>query len=488
MAFIKQSSDFIENSKTEIDNIFINDYLPYAPSDFVKVYIYCNYISNSSDSPDNNLDKICKILNMSELDVMNALKYWENEGLLKLYGDPVQVMLYPLKSAISNDHKWNKSKYEEFNLIIQDITKRQILPNEFNSYYTAMETLKIEIPAFIMIVKFCVNQKGENVGYSYINAVAKNWADEGARTVEEVNKKIKEFEDGIDKVSEVIKALKSKRKATFEDRQYYKKWTEELEFKHEVILYVAKSIKVSPTIYKLDTKLLNYYELKLYDIKEISGFEAERDTVIKLASKVTKALGLYYDNLEPVIFSYIQPWLSKGYDEETLLVIANNCFKNSIRTLEGMNNYINKFYTRGIVSLESLNQEIENSIKVDNIIKQILQECGLVRNVNSWDRDFYRTWTYSWLMSDELIMYGASLSKDKAQPMQYLNKVLSDWKEKGINTVEKAKEVSGEANKATNKTQETKTKTSKKNTAIIHQREYTNEEVGTIFKNIDSYL
>ena len=93
MAFIKQSSDFIENSKTEIDNIFINDYLPYAPSDFVKVYIYCNYISNSSDSPDNDLDKICKILNMSELDVMNALKYWENEGLLKLYGDPVQVML-----------------------------------------------------------------------------------------------------------------------------------------------------------------------------------------------------------------------------------------------------------------------------------------------------------------------------------------------------------------------------------------------------------
>ena len=226
MAFIKQSSDFIENSKTEIDNIFINDYLPYAPSDFVKVYIYCNYISNSSDSPDNDLDKICKILNMSELDVMNALKYWENEGLLKLYGDPVQVMLYPLKSAISNEHKWNKSKYEEFNLIIQDITKRQILPNEFNSYYTAMETLKIEIPAFIMIVKFCVNQKGENVSYSYINTVAKNWADEGARTAEEVNNKIKEFEDAVDNINEVIKALKSKRKATFEDRQFYKKWTE----------------------------------------------------------------------------------------------------------------------------------------------------------------------------------------------------------------------------------------------------------------------
>lgn len=341
-----------------------------------------------------------------------------------------------------------------------------------------METLKIEIPAFIMIVKFCVMQKGESVGYNYINTVAKNWADEGAHTVEEVNKKIEEFEQSLDKVNEVIKALKSKRKATFEDRQFYKKWTEELEFKHEVILYVAKSIKINPSIYRLDAKLLNYFELKLYDIKEIEGFESARDSVYKLAKKITKAIGVYYDNLEPVISSYIQPWLAKGYDENTLLVIADNCFKNSIRTLEGMNNTINKFYAHGIVSLQSLNQEIENSIKTDNIIKEILQTCGLTRNVNSWDRDFYRTWTYSWKLSDDLIMYGATLSKDKAQPMQYLNKILSDWKDKGVESVEKAKEVSEQTTKTTNKN----------NTAIIHQREYTKEEIESVFSNIDDWV
>ncbi len=480
MAFIKQSSDFIENSKTEIDNIFINDYLPYAPSDFVKVYIYVNYISNSGESPDNDLEKICKILNMSELDVMNALKYWENEGLLKLYGEPVQVMLFPLKNAISNDHKWSKSKYEEFNLIVQDIKKKQIMPNEFNEYYSAMETLNIEIPAFIMIVKFCVMQKGESVGYKYITTVAKNWADEGAHTVEEVNKKIEEFEQSIDKVSEVIKALKSKRKATFEDRQFYKKWTEELEFEHNVILYVAKNIKVNPNIYRLDAKLLNYYELKLYDVKEIAGFEAERESVLKLAKSITRAIGVYYDNLEPVISGYVQPWLAKGYDEQTLIAIAGNCFKQSVRTLEGMNEMINKLYSHGIVSLQSLNQQIESGIKTDNTIKNIISACGLTRNVTSWDRDFYRTWTYSWKLSEDLIMYGASLAKDKAQPMQYLNKVLSDWKEKGVDTVEKAKATSQE--KTTKQTQKTK------NSAIIHQREYTKEELQNVFSNIDDWI
>lgn len=481
MAFIKQSSDFIENSKTEIDNIFINDYLPYAPSDFVKVYVYINYISNCGDSPDNDLEKICKILDMTELDVMTALKYWENEGLLKMYGEPTQIVLYPLKNAISNDHKWSKSKYEEFNLIIQDIKKRQILPNEYDAYYTTMESLKIEIPAFIMIVKFCVMQKGESVGYQYINTVAKNWAEEGAHTVEEVNKKIEEFEQSIDKVSEVVKALKSKRKATFEDRQFYKKWTEEFEFKHEVILFVAKSIKVNPNIYRLDSKLHNYFELKLYDIKEIEGFEQERENVLQLAKQITRAIGVYYDNLDPVISGYVQPWLSKGYDEDTLLAIANNCFKNSIRTLEGMNGTITKFYAHGIVSLESLNQHIESGIKTDNIIKDIILACGLSRNVNSWDRDNYRTWTYSWKLSDEVILYGASLSKDKAQPMQYLNKILSDWKEKGIDTVDKAKEQSEQ--QTTSKPQQ------QKSGIAIRQREYTKEELDAVFNtNIDDWL
>ena len=37
MAFCKFGSEFIANNKTEIDNIFINDYLPSAPEMYVKV-------------------------------------------------------------------------------------------------------------------------------------------------------------------------------------------------------------------------------------------------------------------------------------------------------------------------------------------------------------------------------------------------------------------------------------------------------------------
>ena len=91
MAFVKLSSEYAENSKTQIDNIFFNDYLPYAPSDFVKVYIYAVYMSGIGENPDNNIENFCKILDITEFELMSALQYWQNEGLIQMYDDPVKV-------------------------------------------------------------------------------------------------------------------------------------------------------------------------------------------------------------------------------------------------------------------------------------------------------------------------------------------------------------------------------------------------------------
>ena len=43
------------------------------------------------------------------------------------------------------------------------------------------------------------------------------------------------------------------------------------------------------------------------------------------------------------------------------------------------------------------------------------------------------------LITPEIIEYAATLSKDKVQPMQYMNKILSNWFEQKITTLEQAK-------------------------------------------------
>ena len=104
MAFCKYSTEFIANSKTEIDNIFLNDYLPFAQPQFVVVYIYGLYLCNSN-SFDNSIENFAKTLNMSEEDVIGAFEYWEEQGLVQvLKTNPVQITYIPLKNVLHTKH------------------------------------------------------------------------------------------------------------------------------------------------------------------------------------------------------------------------------------------------------------------------------------------------------------------------------------------------------------------------------------------------
>ena len=55
------------------------------------------------------------------------------------------------------------------------------------------------------------------------------------------------------------------------------------------------------------------------------------------------------------------------------------------------------------------------------------------------DRNFYNTWTNDWGFVLDVILYACELSKDKANAMSYLNKILSNWNGQGVKTLDKAK-------------------------------------------------
>lgn len=81
MSTIKLTSNS-DNAVTIIPNIFIDQYMPSANGEFVKVYLLLMEALTS-----NMPISICGIadkLNHTEKDVVRALKYWEQAGLLKL--------------------------------------------------------------------------------------------------------------------------------------------------------------------------------------------------------------------------------------------------------------------------------------------------------------------------------------------------------------------------------------------------------------------
>ena len=481
MAFCKFSNDYIISSSTNVDNIFINDYLPFCDDKAAKVYLFGLYKCSDSASFDNTLESFANNLKMSEDDVIGAFKYWENEGLVQLINvSPLEVRYLPIRSALTNIKKYNKNKYSAFNRQIQEIIEgRMISPNEYANYYDIIENYHMESDALIMIAKYCTNLKGKSLGYAYITTIAKNWAREGILTAMQVEEKLKDQERSYGKLKEVLTALKISRDATIEERQEFVKWQKEFGFSYETIIFVAKLLKGKGGVTRLDGNLTKYNNLNLKTEKEIEEYEKNKENIFEITKQIVKTLGLYYESLESIVETYTNPWLAMGFSEKMLLNVASICLRQNIRTLEGMNTKLNQFYKLGILTNEHLTQYANEICKTDEEIRKVLDACGISRLVNNFDRSMFRTWTYTWGFTLDVILFACELAKNMASPMQYASKILSNWKNAGITTLEQAK------NEKTFVPSSERNDSSKND---FHQKEYSKQELDALFDNLDEVL
>lgn len=476
MAFCKYSIDMLANNSTAVDNIFINNYLPYADSNFVKVYLYGLYKCQDSNSRDNTIENFANELNLSQEDIEKSFEYWQEQGLVQILNViPFEVRYLPISDVLNNTKKYNAKKYESFNAQAQEILcGRMITPNEYREYYDIIERFHVEKEALLMIINYCVNIKGDNVGYAYITTIAKDWANQKITTAKQVEERLIEFENLRTGMEYLLKLMGAKRLPNIEERTLYQKWVQE-GFDDEVLTYIAKKMKSKnkPSFQAMDILLDKYFAQKLFSTNEIELFEEEKSKASKIAKTITKNLGLYYENLEPVIENYIFNWVNLGFSENMLEEISNYCFKTNVRTLEGMSKVLEKFHKLGILTENSLAEYFNEVLVVDKKIKTILENIGLSRNVNQFDRDKYKIWKEIWKMPDEIIDYACTLAVGKDQPMQYLAGILATLHDKNITTLEDAKNSYNIISpKSTTKSNFT-------------GRQYSKEEMNALFQSID---
>lgn len=84
MAFHLKETD-IELGSTPVENVFIDQFLPSADGNYIKVYLmaYKYAVSKKNNIKfDNN--HLAKLLQLTLTDVINAWKYWENAGVVEL--------------------------------------------------------------------------------------------------------------------------------------------------------------------------------------------------------------------------------------------------------------------------------------------------------------------------------------------------------------------------------------------------------------------
>ncbi len=261
-----------------------------------------------------------------------------------------------------------------------------------------------------------------------------------------------------------------------EDVNLFAKWTGELDFEPDAILQAAKTIKRG-SMQKLDELMMELYANKKFTEKDIAEFSKSKKYLFELTVKINKALSYYCDVLDTAVNNYTSKWISRGFGEETLLFVANYCFRHGRKDLADMDDVLDKLYAQGIIDIDSVGDYFSMISKDNDFIKSILDATGQTRRPNDWDRQNLNQWR-NWGFTDEMIILAAQYAAGKASPIVYMNAVLSSWKANGIFTPEAA---------ATLARPQTYQQTSTKKSSIHfeNERKYTKEQLDALITDVD---
>ena len=426
------SKEFSNKAFTDVENAFIQEYMPISDGNAVKVYLYGLFLCKNSQFA-TDVNDVAKVLGITEEQIVEYFKFYEEFGIVSVVSEnPLQVEYLPVKGVLNaKPRKYKPEKYSDFNKCVQSlISGRMIMTNEYGMYFDVMENYGVKPEAMLMIVKYCVEKSGTSVNKNYILTIAKDFGNRGITTIDKVEKELTSYLSRSVELERILRALSLKRSPDVTDLNLYKKWTEELNFEIDNIVFAASKIKKGG-MEKLDAFLLELYSNKSFSKEEIKWYSENKEKTYQLALKINKALSIYVDVLDTVIDTYTNKWLSFGFTDQTLLLIASYCFRNGKNTLQDMDDLVDELRNRGYIDLTSVNDYFESIKKNDEFISQVLLVAGVNRRPTPWDRENLRVWK-SWNFTEEMILESAKLSSGKSSAIAYMNGILSNWKNTGI--------------------------------------------------------
>ncbi len=430
MPFCCFENDDQNNKFVMLDSNFVTSFMPECNEVELKVYLYGLFLCQNPLSKDNTIEHIMDALSLSAKEVQDVYYALEQKGLVSVISfDPLQIQYKKSRNAqIAKLYK--KEKYAEFNTLLQECFPSKVIvnPNQYTQYYDFIETTNIQPEALLMIVRHCVKTYGSNVSGNYILQVAKTWVNDGIRSVEQVQQRIRQRELNTSILKEIAAAIGKTSQISEEDKDFFTKWTENWGYDSQAILAACK--KSFKSMAKLDTVLDECFKNGAISSIEVETYLKNKKKLSENAIDVAKELGLWYDNTAPVVENYISPWQQKGYSSQGLILIARYCFKNAIKELRYMDHVVNDFYNKGIISEEDIKVYFERLDKEEEQIKKLLEILGSSRIVTQSDREMLNVWMNIWGFDYETICEVAKLSVGK--PLGEIAKKLSILKSNNI--------------------------------------------------------
>mgnify|MGYP000192393125 CR=1 FL=1 len=156
---------------TAVSDLFIDEYVPSANGDFVKVYLYLLRLLTRKNSS-LSISSLADTFNQTENDVMRALRYWDKSGLVCLsYDDNNQLCGITVKDLKNNSSpEPDRSRYAtpEFNNDTADTT----VPATAFADETSADEAASDVSSNVVSMDFAIKAPSHTVEPSKVTAPA----------------------------------------------------------------------------------------------------------------------------------------------------------------------------------------------------------------------------------------------------------------------------------------------------------------------------
>ena len=255
--------------RTKVENLFISEYLPDAPGEYVKVFLFGLMYAQYEVEP--NRQELAKLLGISAEEIEEAWVYWESRGLVKratgrdengeevrqiiflnqidsLYGkvpqteepkdsftpsaeDDVEVPLHVSIDDTDFDDVMNErlvnKRLRDLYQKYQITTGRTVSRQETSKIEDAIKVYGIEPDIFDFAIDYCADL--EKYSVDYIFKVALRWTEEGCRTVEDAKRLLDKHSRRNSWYRQVFKSLGFNRLPAPADREIMDRWFDEMD-------------------------------------------------------------------------------------------------------------------------------------------------------------------------------------------------------------------------------------------------------------------
>lgn len=310
MTAINISSD-IATSFTTVSDIFIDQYMPKANGEFVKVYLYL-LRATGSGAGIATISEIADHFSNTEADIIRALNYWASEGILQVQtgadGQIIGINLCSLsvsgmqaaqsniQSAVADNAAQNNLQNSVVNNAAQNNLQNSVVNNATQNISTANIRMQDSV------VEKLKSQTTDKVASS-----------QKEYTLDE----IKEFRKNPD-ISELFFIIETYLKHTLSstDTNMVLYWLDELHFSTDLVEYL---VEYCITKGHSSLRYMNKVALGWADagIKTVDQAKDDAAAHSQIYYSVMKALGITGRNLVDSEVSLINKWVGEyGFDIE----------------------------------------------------------------------------------------------------------------------------------------------------------------------------